>query len=621
MTLFFHRILDKKLEKQFTQIQNQQTITIQHNQKVLILLLLLIFAIQKGLENNWSSFAFNAFGLIFIIVSYKYVNKTSIYYKYLLLVIVELFNFFYPFNRLMKIPPNQDTYLDGYFICLGTLAIINSFDIKTRYLMLIPIFGFNLAADPHESNLFWSQVFKFSLMILLDIQYKIQQEIIKRKQFLKLSCKAIVQSFIEKEQMIETFQVQYCDDSKQIQLINQKTKQRVNEFQQIDFKQKIRNVIIRPKSKRLENLIEDNIFNFSGKLSLELFLFYFLNKTQKVNDARLVEFLKKHKQKVELDGMIDETLNQIVVYKLHHHTHPQALVIIKQLQAKTQVEQLKLKYENQNLIIKYLMNILNCSLRLCMNDAAFINQKTNLQKLSFQVQTILFKQQSQLIKAWNQFTNLIDFVQLSCNVNPLTSFNIIQLINSVIQITKNLIPENNIQIELINKLKCQQIYSNSGKVRQLFFNLIFYIFEKNPNQITITLLEEQSDLNNTFTITINYKSQIKISKSELHHFPIINPLKFKDFKHNIKNSMYLEIPISIFIVRLLGPKNKIIMRKQFQECTLQFSLYKLIQSDMQLQKALNLKSENQIIVQSEIQPIHTQYISIQHLNQQNYEED
>lgn len=85
--------------------------------------------------------------------------------------------------------------------------------------------------------------------------------------------------------------------------------------------------------------------------------------------------------------------------------------------------------------------------------------------------------------------------------------------------------------------------------------------EKNANEIIISLLEEYSNLNNTFTITITYKSQIKISKSELHHFPIINPLKFKDFKHNIRNSLYLEIPISIFIVRLLGPNNKIILKK------------------------------------------------------------
>ncbi|CAD8131307.1 unnamed protein product [Paramecium sonneborni] len=66
--------------------------------------------------------------------------------------------------------------------------------------------------------------------------------------------------------------------------------------------------------------------------------------------------------------------------------------------------------------------------------------------------------------------------------------------------------------------------------------------------------------------------------------------------------MYLEIPISIFIVRLSGPNNKILLIQEFQECTLQFSLYKLIQSDMQLQKVYNLKRKNQIIVQSEIQP-------------------
>ncbi|CAD8200190.1 unnamed protein product [Paramecium octaurelia] len=421
--------------------------------------------------------------------------------------------------------------------------------------------------------------------------------------------------------MVETFQVQYCDDLKQIQLINQQIKQRVNEFLQLDFKQRIRNIIIRPKSKRSENLIDDNKRNFQGKLSLELFLFYFLNKSQKVNDLRLIQFLKKHQQKAELDGMIDEKLNQIVVYKLHHHTHPQALIIIKQLQAKTQIEQLKLKNENQNLIIKYLFNILNSSLRQCLTDASFINKKQNLQKLSNQVQIMLLKQQSQLIKVWNQFTNIIDFVQLSCNVNPLTSFNIIQLINQVIQIIKHLNPESKVQIELINKLKCPQIYSNSCKVRQLFLNLICYILEKNAHDIRITLLEEYSNLNNIFTIAITYNSQVKTSKSELHHFPIINPLKLNDYYHNIKNSMYLEIPISIFIVRLLGPNNKIILRKELQECTLQFQLYKLIQPDMQLQKALNLKSENQIIFQSEIQPIQTQYISIQHLNQQKYEED
>ncbi|CAD8117929.1 unnamed protein product [Paramecium sonneborni] len=618
MTLFFHKILDRKLEKEYILKQNQQTIIIQHNQKVLILLLLLIFAIQKGLENNWSSFAFNAFGFIFIIVSYVYVSKTSIYYKYLLLVIVELFNFFYPFNRLMKIPPNQDSYLDGYFICLGTLAIINSFDIKIRYFMMIPIFGFNLAVGPHDSNLFWSQCLKFSIMLLLDIQIQFQQEIIKRKQFLNLYCDTIVQSFIEKEQMMETFQVQYCDESKSIQLINPKTKQKVNEFQQLEFKSRIRNIIIRPKQKLRS--VDQYIFNFQGKLSLELFLYYFLNRTQKINDQRLIEFLKQYQQKVELDGIVDDTLNHIVVYKLHHHTHPQSLIIIKQLQAKTQMEQLKLKYKNQNLIIKYLMNILNTSLKQCMNDASFINNKNNLQKLSKQVQLILLKQQGQIIKAWNSFMNIIDFVQIPQDVNPLVSFNIVQLVNQVISIIKSLNPENQSSIELINQLKSQLIYSNFGKIRQLFLNLLFYLMEKSAYKIIITLQEEHSNLEDTFAIKITYKTKIKTSKSEFQHYPIINPLKFKDFHHNTQNSLYLEIPMSIYIVRLLGPNNKIYLKKEFQEYSLLFYLYKQVQPDMQLQKALNLKSENQIIMQSDIQPIQTQYISIQHLNQQQEDE-
>ncbi|CAK91878.1 unnamed protein product (macronuclear) [Paramecium tetraurelia] len=165
--------------------------------------------------------------------------------------------------------------------------------------MLIPIFVFNLAVDTHESNLFWSQFFKFSIMILLDDQFKFQQEIIRRKQFQKLSCNAIVQSFIEKAQMMETFQVQYCDDSKQIQLINQPIKQRVNEFLQFDFKQRIRNIIIRTKSKRTEHLIDDNKRNFQERY------------LQNFNDTKLIQFLKKHQQKVELDGIIDETLNVI----------------------------------------------------------------------------------------------------------------------------------------------------------------------------------------------------------------------------------------------------------------------------------------------------------------------
>ncbi|CAD8125304.1 unnamed protein product [Paramecium sonneborni] len=618
MTIFFHKILDAETERQYNTFQSYSTNKIQHQQKLLILTLLCVFIIQKGIDQSWVSLAFNIFGFIFIIISYKYVKKTSIYYKYLHLFVALIFNFFYPFNRYMDISPNQDTYLDGYFICLGTLSILNSVEIQAKYIIMIPTLAFNLYVGPYENYTFWSQCLKFAIMIFMDIQFGIQQEIFKRKQFFKLNINKILQNYFNSQDMFDIFKVKFDEDIKSIKLSSLLEKQKFDEFQQLDFKQRIRKICIQPKKQNNQlNKKQQQYKNQNTQINLETFLLYFLKDIKPKKDFQFFEHLNRNSSQVELEEFLINNLGQndistsnskqIVIYKIHHYKTPQALIIIKQHQFSTTMKKLTIKLENYKLIIKYFISILNSSYKKGLSNLYDFNQISEF-NINFQQESLFREHLTQLNKAWNSFRNMIDFIQLPCDINPLTTFNIYHLLEQVIKSVSYLNHDNIAEIEIINKLNSSFVVSNKTKMKQLFLNLFYHILGLNFGRTYICLEEDQND--NVIKVKFRYQSNI-LSNKESQHFPIINPQSFSDLKHNSKGISNLEIPISIWLVRLLGPKDKIIIRKRKQFYELEFDLYKILTSDMSLQQHYNLRAENQIIMCSEIQPLFTNCVSIQ----------
>ncbi|CAD8125705.1 unnamed protein product [Paramecium sonneborni] len=617
MKIFFHKILDAETERQYNNFQRNETIKIQHQQKLLVLFLLGVFTIQKGIEQSWASLAFNIFGFIFIIISYKYVKKTSIYYKYLLLMVALIFNFFYPFNRYMDIPPNQDTYLDGYFICLGSLSILNSVEIQAKYIVMIPTLAFNLYVGPYDNNTFWSQCLKFAVMIFMDIQFGIQQEIFKRKQFFKLNINKILQNYFNSQDMFDIFKVKFDEEIKSIKLSSLLEKQKFNQFQQLDFKQRIRKIFIQPKQQT--NQLNKKYKNQNTQINLETFLLFFLKELKPKKDFQMFEYLNKNSSQVELEEFLINNFGQndistsnskqIVIYKIHHYKTPQALIIIKQHQISTKMKKLTLKLENYKLIIKYFISIFNSTFKKGLTNLYDFN---HISDFSIIQKESLFKEHlSQLNKAWNSFRNMIDFIQLSCDINPLTNFNIFLLLEQVIKSISFLNHDIMTEIEVINKLKNSYVVSNNTKMKQLFLNLFYYILDLNLGKIYIYLEEDQYQNDNMIKVKFKYQCKNIISNQESQHFPIINPMSFSDLKHNSKGISNLEIPISIWLVRLLGPKDKIIIRKSQQQHELEFLLYKILTSDMSLQQHYNLRTENQIIMCIENQQLFTNCVSIQ----------
>ncbi|CAD8190964.1 unnamed protein product [Paramecium octaurelia] len=620
MTIFFHKILDAETERQYNCFQNEQIIKIQNKQKVLILLLISVFTIQKGIEKSWTSLSFNLFGFIFITISYKFVKKASMYYKYLLLVIVLIFNIFYPLNRYIGTIPNQDTYLDGYFICLGSLSILNSVEAQAKYMVMIPILVFNLYVGPYNETGLWSQGLKFGIMTVMDIQFGIQQEIYRRKQFFKLNCNKIIQNYFNSQDLFDIFKVKFDENVKSIKLSSLLEKQKFNEFQQLDFKQRIRKILVHPKkyNTEMKKKNQQNQFQWN-KINLETFLLYFLKGIKPKTEFKLFESFK-NKLKVELEEISIKNLvqneistfnsKQIVIYKIHHYKTPQALIILKQHQISTKIKKLKLKQENYKLIIKYFISIFNSSFKKCLTILQDFNQICEF-NINSQQQLIFREHHTQLNKAWNSFRNMVDFMQLSCNINPLATFNILQMIEQLIQAVKYLHHDNVVDLEIINKLKSSFVVSNNAKMKQLFLNLFYYILDLNYGKIQIILQEEQNSNDNIIDVKIKYQRESIFTKSELSSFPIINPMTFSDLQRNSRSMFNLEIPISIWLVRLLGPKDKIIIRKMKQQYELEFQLYKILTADMSLQQYYNIKLENQIILQQEEQPLITNCISIQ----------
>ncbi|CAK91769.1 unnamed protein product (macronuclear) [Paramecium tetraurelia] len=614
MTIYFHKLLDAETERQYNCFQNEQIIKTQNKQKVLILLLLSVFTIQKGIEKSWTSLTFNIFGFIFITISFKFVKKASMYYKYLLLVIVLIFNMFYPLNRYMGTLPNQDTYLDGYFICLGSLSILNSVEAYAKYIVMIPILAFNLYVGPYTEAVLWSQFLKFGIMTVMDIQFGIQQEICRRKQFSKLNCNKIIQNYFNSQDLFDIFKVKFDENVKSIKLSSLLEKQKFNEFQQLDFKQRIRKILVHPKKYNTEmnKNSQQNQFQMN-KINLETFLLYYLKGIKPKADFKLFESFK-NKLKVDLEEISVNNLgqNEISTFNSKQIT-PQALIILKQHQISTKIKKLKLKQENYKLIIKYFISIFNSSFKKCLTILQDFNQFCDI-NITSQQQLIFREHHTQLNKAWNSFRNMVDFMQLSCNINPLATFNILLMVEQLTQAVKYLHHDNHdnaVDLEIINKLKSSFVVSNNAKMKQLFLNLFYYILDLNYGKIYIMLEEEQNSDDNIIYVKIKYQSESIFTKSELQSFPIINPMSFSDLQHNSKSILNLEIPISIWLVRLLGPKDKIIIRKMKQQYELEFQLYKILTADMSLQQYYNIKLENQVILQQDEQPLITNCISLQ----------
>ncbi|CAD8185439.1 unnamed protein product [Paramecium pentaurelia] len=588
MQFLSQKFVSEKFEGQFQKYLKKFRIRFQLIQKVIILPLIIYYTIEKVFSSSWFVVSLNIILGLIVIFSLKFQKKCIRVYEILILIGILLFNLFYATSQYLNVHPERYQFIDGYFLAILSLTMINMMDTIQKAFLLLFIYLIYLIMIPNKAEPIWQQIVKFFLYIILYYQQQRYQQQLLRLTYLQYFKHLTIENTIRENLDMKYYVVHFIETKRSFLLKSEDYNQYLNEEDQYAFQQFLRKINISSSSQDIEK--QTSMKMRSAKMNLEQFLFYLFTDRKKLQSLQSYEN-KYLEHQHHIFGFTTGESYIIKVIKCYD-TEPCAILLITEQQKQQFVDKLKLQNKATLKLLNYFSDIFTTQIRVALivlNRMLKYQQNNKKNVIKNKEYSFLKYINSQLYIAYNQFYNISDYFQANSEFRriSITRFNLIQVIEELFEKLKYYRKIDQIMTRnFVLKTKIQElnIKSDMKQISQLFFNLTKFAMQYS-DEIYIDL-DEGFDQSYPPQPIINIQILFKNStgtKIELRKFPIINPKTLQEIKTNDKRPLDLDVSISLLIIRNLGPFDKMTIRKtgkQFYK--IQFFIYKSMNQDLHL---------------------------------------
>ncbi|CAD8196743.1 unnamed protein product [Paramecium pentaurelia] len=576
MQLLSQKFISDKFEEQYERYIMKFRLRFQLIQKVILIPLIIYYTIEKVIQSSWFTVCLNIILGIIILTSLRYQKKCIKVYEILLLIGILLFNIFYATSQYLSIHPERYQFIDGYFLAILSLTILNMMDSIQKAFTLLFIYLYFMIMIPNPKEPLWSQLTKFIIYIILYYQQSRYQQQLMRMTYMQYCKHLTIENNIKENLEMKYYIVNFIENSRQI-ILQQENVDKFNEQEdQYNFQAFIRKTIVASQGRKIKKQMD--IRKNSSDMNLEQFLFYLF--TDKNRLRQLENYENKYQDYQHLLFGFNQDESFIIKVVLCFDTAPCAILLITEQQKKQFVDKLKLQNKATLKLLNYFQDIFNTQIRLSL---IIMNGILKKYQQSQQMNKCLNYVVSQLYISYNKYYNISDYFSANTDLKQLSllKFNLIQLLEILIDKMKYYRNNNKLKTRIIKihtKLNDLFMKSDIKQIQQLFLNLMIFTSQYS-NEISIEIDEDldQSFLPQPIVNVCFYFKTPKGTRIEVDKFPIINPTTLDEIKKNDKRQMDLYISISLLIIRNLGPFDKITMRNIGKsQYKIQFYLYKQI---------------------------------------------
>ncbi|CAD8196972.1 unnamed protein product [Paramecium octaurelia] len=576
MQLLSQKFISDKFEDQYERYIQRFRLRFQLIQKVILIPLIIYYSIEKVFESSWFTMCLNIILGVIVLTSLRYQKRCIRVYEILLLIGILLFNMFYAASQYLQIHPERYQFIDGYFLAILSLTIINMMDSIQKAFTLLFIYIFFMIMIPNPKEPLWSQVVKFIIYIILYYQQSRYQQQLMRMTYMQYCKHLTIENNIRENLEMKYYIVNFIENSRQI-ILQQENVDKFNEQEeQYNFQAFIRKTMVASQGRKIKKQMD--IRTNSIDMNLEQFLFYLF--TDKKRLLKLENYENKYLDHQHVLFGFNSEESFIIKVVLCFDTQPCAILLITEQQKKQCVDKLKLQNKATLKLLNYFSDIFNTHIRLSLILLNGILKKYNQ---SQQINKCLNYIIAQLYISQNKYYNISDYFSANADLKQLSllKFNLISLLQCLIDKMKYYRSNTKLKtrgIKIQSQINDLFMRSDIKQVQQLFLNLL--IFSSQYSDEISIIIEEDLDQSFLPQQIVNVCFYFKIPKGtriEVDKFPIINPMTLEEIKKNDKRQLDLYISISLLIIRNLGPFDKMTMRNiGKQQYKIQFFLYRQI---------------------------------------------
>ncbi|CAD8115588.1 unnamed protein product [Paramecium primaurelia] len=601
MHRFTLTFLNKDVEQQYQSINKKQSIEFQQQQKWIFIVMGLYFTIIKIIEQEWVSLGFIVFNWLVVIFSYKFIAQPHKLYDFFLTFVVVSYNLYFPITKYFSIIQSENFYVDGYFISVGTFGVINIFSFRYKTIIIAIIFTSLVSLSMISEVNFWNQLIKSTIFTSLYLQHLYCSEKHKKYSFLNHLKRTTTLKGIYDLTNIQTFIVHYKAETKKIELVQKDDQQEIQKQILDDFDDYLNNMKIqqsRSSGKFVSILGQDPINQSQRKQELKSYLFELFLRDQRINKTMTDNQIENNQ--ILGEAIYEQEYYSILITKVFD-IHPCFILILQEKKKEVQLEELSLKnkmlkksLDQTSLIFKHQVRI---SLIYFQWIYKFANKKEEILLINRCLQSI----HGQIIKANNDFQNIIDFNTINSDFQQsiIKKFNIIDCLNELTRTICFYDINKDIKFNIINQLNTEQqnIQQDEKQLKQLFYNLLFFVSHSSQT-VTITL---QHDIHGqpskpVIKIKINYQGP-NLSNQQLQGLQIINPQNLGELLHNSQKPLDLEIPLSLMIIRKIGPYDKMrLQQNKKAQNYIEFYIFSVLEEHYHLIPIYSLHPLNCLIL-------------------------
>ncbi|CAD8107034.1 unnamed protein product [Paramecium sonneborni] len=594
MHRFTLTFLNKDIEQQYQSMHKKQSIEFQQQQKWIFMVMGLYFAIIKIIEQEWVSLGFIIFNWLIVIFSYKFIVQRRKLYDFFLTFVVVSYNLYFPITKYFSITTGENFYVDGYFISVGTFGVINIFSFRYKTIIIALIFTSLVSLSMISEVNFWNQLIKSTIFTSLYIQHLYCSEKYQKHSFLNHLKRTTTLKGIYDLTNIQTFIVHYKVETKKIELVQKDCLQEIQKQILDDFDDYLKNMQIL-QGKFAPTFCQDPIIQQQKKQDLKSYLF----------DLFLRDLKTHHNDQFECFEILGEASYEQDYYSIQimkvFDIHPCFILILQEKKKEVQLEELSLKNKMLKKSLDQTSFIFKHQVRISLVYFQWIYKYANKKQEILLINRCLQSIHGQIIKANNDFQNIIDFNTINSDFQQsvIKKFNIIDCINEITRIISYFDINKDITFNVINQLNIEQqnIQQDEKQLKQLFYNLFFFV-QHSSQTITITL---QHDIHGqpskpVIKIRINYQGP-HLSKQQLQGLQIINPQNLGELLHNTQKPLDLDIPLSLMIIRKIGPYDKMRLQQNKKgQNYIEFYIFQVLEEQYHLIPIYSLQPLNCLIL-------------------------
>ncbi|CAD8114970.1 unnamed protein product [Paramecium sonneborni] len=608
MKFFSQSFEDQEMEYEYQKEITNVYKNYQKTQKWIILPLVVFQISLKIMRADWLLLTVLILCSILYALNLKCTSSSNRYFKDLLLFLsLVLYNFFFSILREGIITLN-----------LFIRWLLSSFNNFGKQLILVVIFTFQITIFRNPNIQLWEQLILHLFELCIYIHYCYTFESFRRQVFIQANTQKILEDNIQTYNDIESFLISYNPPMNKLILVQKNREHHITEQIQDEFIDKIRNTKVSQYDniKRFTQLASQEILENQDNMTLEMFLFYeFTNRKKQI--MHLIH-QSEHKDSYMLKGFLYHESYTIKVVKFYQEK-PCALVLLIENKKDNVIDQLNLKNKITMKALDYISDVFRDYVKPSLISFQWIyNNKQKNKNIVF-INKLLRKVNSNLLKSYNDFSNIQDYFSINKEFQRclIQKFDIKEFIESIYQhVVRFFGDDKGLFFSIDCKISDTYVRQDQRQLKQLFLNLFFFILGKqsgskhnHSNFIHITLqqVKDESNQQMSIKIRIDYEGH-NLSKAALNNLPIINPQTIGELRHNSQKRFDLLLPISLLIIRKIGPHDKLTLNQnEMNRNFMEFQIFNSLEENYHLLPIISFYPKDNILTTSSLAKVYSEY--------------